>query len=131
MAYDAFLLASSQLRERGKARLVIDGENLFIESAQIKNRWLLYTRVYFGEGYLPNSIRSCVSSSGVLRWQQTGAYLKLDPLTYSVFLFQEVEMEEGKYIPFRHHLSDFTKVAAEWREILHDFEQAELSQIDL
>jgi hypothetical protein len=65
----------------------------------------------------------------MLRWQNSGAYLKLDPLTYSVYLFQEVEMEEGKYIPFKHHLSNFSMVAEEWRSILRDFAEKDHSSI--
>jgi hypothetical protein len=121
MSYDAFLLVMSQLAGKRKARVVIKGEVIFFETSPKKNHWVLYTKVFSGDGYLPKNVRSCVSSSGVLRWQHSGAYLKLDPLTHSVFLFQEIEMEKDKYIPFKHHLSDFSMVAAEWREILQDF----------
>ncbi len=121
MSYDAFLLVMSQLAGKRKARVVLQGKVIFFEASQRKNHWVLYSKVFSGDGYLPKNVRSCVSSSGVLRWQHSGAYLKLDPLTHSVYLFQEIEMEKGKYIPFKHHLSDFSMVAAEWREILQDF----------
>lgn len=129
MSYDAFLVVMSQLAGKRKARVVIDGEVIFFDASQKKNHWTLYTKVYSGDGYLPKNVRSCVSSSGVLRWQHSGAYLKLDPLTYSVYLFQEVEMEEGKYIPFKQHLSNFSMVAAEWRSILRDFAEKDHSSI--
>lgn len=121
MSYQAFLIVMSQLAGKQKARVVVEGEMIFFEASSKKNHYTLYTKVFSGDGYLPKNVRSCVSSSGVLRWQQNGAYLKLDPLTYSVYLFQNVEMQQGKYIPFKHHLSDFATVAAEWREILRDF----------
>ena len=120
MAYDAFLLVMSQLASGRKARIVIDGEVIFFETTQKKDRYLLYTKVYSGDGYLPPNVRSCVSSSGVLRWQQNGAYLKLDPLTHSVYLFEEVELPQGKYIPFKHRLEHFSQVADEWKEICRD-----------
>lgn len=129
MSYDAFLLVMSQLAGKRKARVVIDSEVIFFEASQKKSHYTLYTKVYSGDGYLPKNVRSCVSSSGLLRWQQSGAYLKLDPFTHSVYLFQEIEMEGGKYIPFRHHLSDFSMVAAEWREILQDFARRDCSSI--
>ncbi len=129
MSYNAFLGVMSQLAGKRKARIVIDGEVIFFEASERKNHLTLYTKVYSGDGYLPNNVRSCVSSSGLFRWQQSGAYLKLDPFTYSVYLFQEVQMEEGKYIPFRHHFSDFLLVARQWREILLDFEQKDYSSI--
>lgn len=119
----------SQLASKRKARVVIQDETIFFEASDKPNHFTLYTKVYFGQGYLPQAIRSCVSSSGVLRWQKSGAYLKLDPLTYSVYLFQEAQMEEGKYIPFKHLLSDFYSVAVEWRQILQDFAEKDGSSV--
>jgi hypothetical protein len=128
MSYDAFLLVMSQLAGNRKARVVIQGNIIFFEKFK-KNYWTFYTKVYSGDGYLPNSVRSCVSSSGMLRWQHDGAYLKLDPHSHSVYLFEEIEMEQGKYIPFKHHLSDFSIVAAEWKEILQEFAERDRSSI--
>ncbi len=125
MSYSSFLIVMSQLATKRKARVVMEGEVVFFELSEKKHHCTLYTKVFSGNGYLPNSVRSCVSSSGLLRWQQSGAYLKLDPITSSVYLFQEVQMEEGKYIPFRRHLNDFSYVACQWREILFDFAQKE------
>lgn len=129
MLYKSFLLVMSQLASKRKARMLIHGETVFFTASEKPNHFTLYTKIYSGEGYLPNEIRSCVSSSGLLRWEQSGAYLKLDPLTYSVYLFQEAQMEEGKYIPFKSLLSDFSSVAAEWREILRDFAAKDSSKI--
>jgi hypothetical protein len=129
MFYKPFLLVMAQLASKRKARVIIQDETIFFEASEKPHHFTVYTKVYSGEGYLPKTIRSCVSSSGLLRWQQTGAYLKLDPLTYSVYLFQEVQMEEGKYIPFKYILSDFSSVAAEWREILQDFAEKDCASV--
>lgn len=129
MSYKAFLTVMSQLAGNRKARFVFQEEVIFFEATERKNHFVLFTKVYSGDGFLPSSVRSCVSSSGVLKWQHSGAYLKLDPITHSVYVFQEIEMEEGKYIPFKHHLSDFCKVAGEWREILQDFAERDCSSI--
>jgi hypothetical protein len=120
MSYDSFLLVMSQLSGDRKARVVIQDNIIFFEKTK-KNHWTLFTKVYSGDGFLPNSVRSCVSSSGVLRWQHGGAYLKLDLHSHSVCLFEEIEIEEGKYIPFKHHLSNFSTIATEWQEILQEF----------
>lgn len=129
MSYDAFLLVMSQLAGKRKARVVVQGEVIYFEASPKKNRYTLYKKIFSGDGYLPSSVRSCVSSSGVLRWQRSGHYLKLDPLTHSVYLFQEIEWEEGKYIPFKHHFTDFCRVADEWQEILQDFAQRDYTQV--
>ena len=121
MLYKAFLILMSQLVGRRKAHVIIDEESIFFELGNKENHFTFYTKVYSGDGYLPQAIRSCVSSSGVLRWQESGAYLKLDPLTHSVYLFQEAQMEMGKYLPFKHFLSDFCTVSQEWREMFREF----------
>lgn len=126
MSYDAFLVVMSQLAGNRKARVVIQENIIFFEKSK-KNHWTFYTKVYSGDGYLPSSVRSCVSSGGMLRWQHRGAYLKLAPDSHSVYLFEEIEMEEGKYIPFKHHLSDFSTVATEWKEILQEFAERDCS----
>jgi hypothetical protein len=36
-------------------------------------------------------------------------------------------MEKDKYIPFRAHLTDFSLVAAEWREILQELSEKDCS----
>ena len=120
MSYKAFLIVMSQLAGNRKARVIVQGNTIFFEKIK-KNHWIVYTPVYSGDDYLPPSVRSCVPSHGTLRWQNKGAYLKLDPLSHSVYLFEEIELEEGKYIPFKHHLSNFSSIAAEWKEILQDF----------
>ena len=131
MSYDAFLVVMSQLAGSKKARVVIDGEVIFFEASEKKNYWTLYTKVFVGEGFLPKSVRGCVSSSGVLRWQDSGAYLKLDISSHCVYLIQEVEMQEGKYIPFKHYLSDFSIVAEEWKEILQDIAEGDYSSVQV
>ena len=128
MSYNAFLFVMSQLTGNKKARVVIQGNIIFFERIK-KNHWVLYTKVYSGEDSLPRSVRSCLSNDGVLRWQHRGAYLKLDPHSPSVYLLEEIEIEEGKYIPFKHHLSDFSTVAAEWKEILQEFAEREYSSV--
>lgn len=128
MSYSAFLLVMSQLADNRKARVVIQG-NLFFFERMRKNHWNLSTKVYSGDDYLPNSVRTCVSSAGVFRWQPSGAYLKLDHHSHSVYLFEEIEIKEGKYLPFKRHLSDFSAVAAEWKEILQDVAERDFSSI--
>jgi hypothetical protein len=126
MSYNAFLLVMSQLASHKKARVVFQDNTIFFEKMK-KNFLTLYTKIYSGDGCFPSSVRSCMSSNGVLRWQHSGAYLKLDLSSHSIYLFEEIKIEEGKYIPFKHRLDDFSIVAAEWREILQELAQKECS----
>jgi hypothetical protein len=127
MSYDAFLRVMSQLAGKRKARVVIEGHVIFFEPSIKKNHLKLSTKVFSGDGYLPPTVRSCVSSRGQLRWQHRGAHLELNSETHSIFLIEEIEMEKDKYIPFRAHLTDFSLVAAEWREILQELSEKDCS----
>ncbi len=122
MSYDAFLAILTQLAGKKKARVVVQGSVLFIETKSKRDQWTISTKVFDGEGYIPKSVRDCVSSSGVLRWQERGAYLQLDSFTNSVYLVHEIENSK-KYVPFRYFVHDFVEVANEWREILDDFSE--------
>lgn len=130
MSYDSFLDVMSQLTEKRKARCVVQGSVIFIESKPSHKKWSLATRVFYGGGYLPQAVKECVSSSGVLRWQERGARLQVDSDASNVYLVQEIK-EEAKYIPFRYLMRDFADVANEWREILEDFSERDHTSIPL
>ena len=121
MSYNAFLIAMSQMASKKKARVVVNDHLIFIEALNRKNRWKMFTKVFHSSGYIPPSVQDCLASAEFLRWQYQGAYLKLDPLTQSLYLVKEIEMPVGKYIPFRHHLNEFIVAADEWKETLECF----------
>lgn len=131
MSYNAFLLVMSQWMSKKKAHLVIQGHVIFFESSLKKNHVKLSTQVFSGENHLPPGIRACVSSYGEFRWQKGGAYLKLDLKTHSILLIEEVEMEKGKYIPFKQRLSAFLSAAVEWKEILQEIAEKDYSFVRL
>lgn len=120
MCYDAFLAVITQLSGRKKARVVIQGSVIFIETSPQKKCWSLSTRVFSSDGYLPSNVRACLSANGLARWQERGAYLQLDPLEQAVYLVHEVD-SLPKYVPFKFLMKDFVEVANEWREILEEF----------
>ena len=129
MSYKAFLLVMSQLAVRKTARVVFEDNTIFFEATEENDRLKFQTKVYGGEGYIPPSVRACVSSGGTLRWQESGAYLQLEESSFSIHLIQEAEMQMGKFVPFRNTLSDFSRVADEWREILQELDEKDCSYV--
>lgn len=123
MFYRDFLFVISQLGLKRKLYLNVQDYQICISISKRKNHWTLQTKLFDAEGEIPSSIRACVSSSGFLRWQEGGAYLKLDPFSHSIFLVEEIEMPNPKFIPFRYYLNHFISIASEWKEIFHDFSQ--------
>ncbi len=120
MSYKAFLFILSQLAGKKKTRIVVEENVIFVDTSETKEQWTLSTKVYQGEGYIPPSVRACVSSRGTLQWQKGGAYLELDPESHSISLIEQFHVPQGKYIPFRVQFHDFLSVAAEWREIFDE-----------
>ncbi len=118
MSYDLFLAFLSQMYNSKKARLVIQGSVIFIETSKKADSLQMKTKVFSGDDL--NNTSSCIPSNGVLHVQDRSAYLKLDPTTKDVYLINEVKFS-NKYLPFRYQINDFVDVANEWKEILEDF----------
>ena len=111
MEYNAFLLFLNQISSQRKAKVVIQGSVIFIEKSCHTGHWSISTKI------LANSSLGSYLSRGSFRWQENGAYLKIDRETQSVYLVQEI-ISSKKYIPFKHVMQDFASVAEEWKEIL-------------
>ncbi len=119
MSYDVYLIAMGQLAGRKKARLLVEEKEIFLENLG-EGHWKFSARVFTSDGDLPSELRSCLFRNGVLRWQERGTYLKYDTMTESILLIYEVEMEPGKYIPFRQALTSFMRIAHEWIDTLEE-----------
>lgn len=131
MFYAVFLQVMTQLSGSKRAKCVIHGQTIFIDRLQKgdkKEIWTLSTKVFNGDGYLPPTVRECVSSSGVLRWQERGATLRLEPLSKSVFLIHEIDPAK-RYLPFRSIMRDFIDVAQEWRTHFDDLISTDLNYV--
>jgi len=120
MSHDTFLLTMAQLASKKKARVVIQGSVVFIETLPENKKWKISTKVFSCDGYLSPSLRECLKSTKTLRWQERGAYLQLDEENHSVHLVHEI-ISSSKYVPFKYLMNDFAQVANEWREILDEF----------
>jgi hypothetical protein len=119
MSYKSYVLFLSQISSKPKAQIHFQDFPITIQKGTEKNRWIISTSVFVGEERLPSHVQDCVSSSGSLKWQTNGAYLKTDRETCTVSLVQEVTCTLT-YIPYTQLLTDFSDLAAEWKEIFDD-----------
>jgi hypothetical protein len=120
MSYNTYLLVLSQLSTRKKAQCVVQDSVIFIESNPQDSRWNLATKLLDSDqANIPSYLKESLSKKGLLRWQERGAYLKLDPESNHVYLIQEINSSK-KYIPFRSVMNDFAGLAKEWKEILSE-----------
>ncbi len=123
MEYNSFLLFLNQMADQRKAKVVVQGSIIFIETSNA-GHWSLSTKILKSEiKKLKRSFGSYLSRSS-LKWQEKGAYLKIDQETDSIYLVQEI-ISSKKYIPFKYLIEDFASVATEWKEILEGFSDEE------
>ena len=73
-----------QITSQKKAKVVIQGSVIFIETSNHTGHWSLSTRI------LDNRSKDPSLSRDSLRWQQRGAYLKTDPDTDSIYLVPDI-----------------------------------------
>lgn len=121
MSYNTYLLVLSQLSTRKKAECVVQDTVIFIGSNSKDDGWNLSTKIFDADqSTMPSFLKESLSSKGLLRWQERGAYLKLDLQTNNVYLIQEIQSVSKKYIPFRSLIRDFAEVANEWKDLLSE-----------
>lgn len=120
MSYNTYLLVLSQLSSRKKAECVVQGSVIFVESKEVGKDWNLSTKIFDADtAKIPSFLQQSLTSRGLLRWQERGAFLKLDPETNSVYLVQQIQSSR-KYVPFKYLMNDFAGVAREWKDILDE-----------
>ena len=121
MNYQSLLFISRQLQAGRPTHL--EWEDLLLSFESIEGnprRWRISIMLFQGENRIPPQIQSCVFSSGILRWQTQGPYLKCDAKTHSIYLVQEWE-NSSSFIAFRKNMKEFLSTAKEWKEILSSF----------
>lgn len=124
MEYNSFLLFLSQISGQKKAKVVVQGSVIFVETNAKNGHWNLSTKIMHSE---PRKSKNSMDGSlvnGFLKWQERGAYLKLDKETQALYLMQEVTSSK-KYLPFKYLIQDFATVASEWKEIFDSNEDSE------
>jgi len=114
--YKSFLLLLTQMVGQRKAKIVLQGSVIFIETDPKSEQWDLSTKIL--DLTLEKGAKKSrnLFSRGFLKWQEKGAYLKVDLETHSLCLIQRIASSK-KYLPFKAVIQDFALLASEWKEI--------------
>jgi hypothetical protein len=115
ISYQLFLRILSQFVVRSKIKVDVEGREIFIHKD--KKRWILSSLIFKEKGDLSKSVHENFSSLGFLRWQERGAFLKLNREESSLFLVQEITSTLS-YLRFKALFTDFIQNAIEWEEIM-------------
>lgn len=124
MEYAAFLILLNQIESQKKAKVVVQGNVIFIETSCNNGHWSLSTKILrIQSKKLQRTLGSYLSRSR-LKWQEKGAHILIDPDTQAVQLVQEI-IPSKKYLPFKYVVQDFASVATEWKEIFEECSEEE------
>jgi hypothetical protein len=119
MEYNAFLLFLNQIENQRKAKVVVQGSIIFIETSSQAEHWSLSTKILSSSNKKLGKSLGLYTGIHAWKWQEKGAYLKVDPETDSLYLVQEISSFK-RYLPFKYLIEDFASIALEWKEILQD-----------
>lgn len=118
MNYQSFLFVLNQLRAGRPAHFEWEGLVITFEKIDGNPRgWRFSTILFQAEDRIPPHVQSCVFSSGILRWQTHGAFLKCNPKLNAILLVQELDHAHS-FIAFRRTMQDFAALAKEWKTVL-------------
>lgn len=120
MEYNAFLNFLHQMESQRKAKVVVQGSVIFIETTGKSGHWSLSTKILRVENKKLEKTLSSYLSRSKFQWQSFGPHITFDRETESVELVQEI-VPSKKYIPFKFVMEDFANVASEWKEIFEEY----------
>lgn len=107
MDHKTFLNFLSQLLDSGRSEIEVE-EGLIVSIDNVSDVWKISTQfIYRDSSELPP----------VLKWQEKGAYLRLDKKSCLASLMQTVT-PVGRYSCFKALIQDFVALALEWKKIL-------------
>jgi hypothetical protein len=120
MNYNIYLFLLHQLSFKKKAQCVVQGNVIFIEAKPKTKYWEISTKLVDGQlQKIPSFLKDSLTSRGILKWQERGAYLRLDPFSNHLHLIQDVRAS-NQYIPLKHLINDFVKVVMEWKNLIEN-----------
>ncbi|MBM3207888.1 MAG: hypothetical protein FJZ57_04710 [Chlamydiae bacterium] len=120
MDHKNYLYLLHQLSFRKKAQCVVQGSVIFVESTPQSQNWQVSSRILDGDiKKIPRFLKNSLTSKGILKWQERGAYLRLDPVSNHVYLIQDVKVSK-KYVPFKYLINDFVQLATEWKNMIEN-----------
>lgn len=115
MPYHLFLDILLQLSSKKKAVITLDNGTIHIHPLRGKSKWRIYMPLSQGD---ENALHTFMPQSGILRLDQKGPHLELDPSTQTLQLIDEIQIQKDKYLSFKKQLDEFICISQEWQEVI-------------
>lgn len=115
MNYQVFLNVLLQLSSNKKAVITLDKGTIHIHPIRGKSRCRMQMPIYQEDR---SELRALIPSSGILRLDPKGPHLELDPITNTLQLVDEIQIQKDQYLSFKTQLDAFIRLSEEWQEIV-------------
>ena len=115
--YLPYMILKNQLMGQSKAKLIIEGVEVYFEKLPGENRWLIKARMYYSPEVQTRSLQDNLQTLDHVKISR--GHLKAYPEEGFVVLYQETEALSG-FILFKSTMKDFMSSYDFWRSVVDD-----------
>ena len=117
------------LLSNDSAKIYFCGFELIIRVIDNASKLSLTTPVYFGQDYIPKSVRKCISAAPPFHAENIKTFVSLNNDNFQVLLHYLGKMDALNNYKFKELLTDFCAVAEMWREYLDENDRKDLLHV--
>lgn len=119
MYYIPYTILKNQLLDKSKAKLIIEGVEVFFEALSDKNLCKVSAKIYCDVDSLTSSLKENLSSLQYLRLHNKGISLKVCLEEGCVILSQDLKVLSG-FMLFKASVETFMSTYDFWKSIVED-----------
>jgi hypothetical protein len=117
--YIPYLILTNQLADVSKAKLIIEGIEVFFEKTSQKNTWIIKADIHFACDEMGPGFIDALESLDFVNIQRCKAYLKAFPKEGCVCLIKE-SSSLGSFIEFKEAMKVFMELYDFWKSVVDD-----------
>lgn len=119
MYYIPYTILKNQLLDKSKAKLIIEGVEVFFETISGKNLCRVSAKIYCNVDFLTSSLKENLSSLEYLRLHNKGIALKVCLDEGCVVITQELKVLSG-FMLFKASIQTFMSTYDFWKSVVED-----------
>ena len=119
MYYIPYMILTNQLANLSKAKIIIEGIEVFFEKTSQKNTWIIRADIHFACDEMGPGFIDALESLDFVNIQRCKAHLKASPKEGSVSLFKE-SSSLGSFVEFKDAMNVFMELYDFWKSVVDD-----------
>jgi len=117
--YIPYMLLKHQLIDQCKAKLIIEGVEVYFEAHPTKGTWLIKANIDYPLEELTPTLQDNLQSLNYVKIQSHGGFLKAYPKEGFVVVFQEIKIASD-FILFKAAMKEFMSIYDLWKSVVDD-----------